>query len=103
MSAPDRPEVQEVRKRVRALAEEVIAPRAAAMDAAERLDDEVLDRMGELGLFGLPVPAAYGGQGLDYTALCAAIEELARVDSSAAISLEAGVSLGIMPILRFGS
>jgi short-chain 2-methylacyl-CoA dehydrogenase len=100
---PDSPEVLQIRKRVRALAEGVIAPRAAAMDAAERLDDEVLDQMAELGLFGLPVPAEYGGQGLDYVALCAAIEELARVDSSAAISLEAGVSLGIMPILRFGS
>ena len=60
-------------------------------------------RMGEMGLFGLPIPEEYGGMGGDYVALCVAIEELARVDSSIAITLEAGVSLGAMPILRFGS
>jgi alkylation response protein AidB-like acyl-CoA dehydrogenase len=92
-----------LRKRVRAFAEEVVAPRAAAMDANARLDDEVLDGMGRLGLFGLPVPREYGGQGGDYRALCTAIEELARVDSATAIALEAGVGLGIMPILRFGT
>ena len=93
----------ELRKLVRAFAEEVVAPRAAAMDAAGRLDDAVLDGMGELGLFGLPLPRDLGGQGGDYRALCVAIEELARVDSSTAIALEAGVSLGMMPILRFGT
>ena len=56
-----------------------------------------------MGLFGLPIPEEYGGMGGDYVALCVAIEELARVDSSIAITLEAGVSLGAMPILRFGT
>jgi alkylation response protein AidB-like acyl-CoA dehydrogenase len=56
-----------------------------------------------MGLFGLPFPEQYGGMGGDYFALCLAIEELARVDSSVAITLEAGVSLGAMPIFRFGS
>ena len=50
--------------------------------------------MGEMGLFGLPVAEEYGGMGGDYFALCVALEELARVDSSVAITLEAGVSLG---------
>ena len=59
--------------------------------------------MGEMGLFGLPVPEEYGGMGGDYFALCLALEELARVDSSVAITLEAGVSLGAMPIYRFGT
>ncbi len=59
--------------------------------------------MGELGLFGLPFPEEYGGMGGDYFALCVALEELARVDSSVAITLEAGVSLGAMPIYRFGT
>jgi len=59
--------------------------------------------MAEMGLFGLPFPEEYGGMGGDYVALCVAIEELARVDSSIAITLEAGVSLGAMPIYRFGS
>jgi alkylation response protein AidB-like acyl-CoA dehydrogenase len=56
-----------------------------------------------MGLFGLPFPEEYGGMGGDYFALCVALEELARVDSSVAITLEAGVSLGSMPIYRFGS
>jgi len=56
-----------------------------------------------MGLFGLPFPEEYGGMGGDYFALCLAIEELARVDSSVAITLEAAVSLGAMPIYRFGS
>ena len=55
--------------------------------------------MGQMGLFGLPIPEEYGGMGGDYVALCVAIEELARVDSSLAITLEAAVSLGAMPIL----
>ena len=59
--------------------------------------------MGELGLFGLPFPEEYGGAGGDYFDLCVALEELARVDSSVAITLEAGVSLGAMPIFRFGT
>ena len=59
--------------------------------------------MGELGLFGLPFPEEYGGQGGDYFALCLAIEALGRVDQSLAITLEAGVSLGAMPVFRFGT
>jgi alkylation response protein AidB-like acyl-CoA dehydrogenase len=59
--------------------------------------------MGEMGLFGLPFPEEYGGMGGDYFALCIALEQLARVDSSVAITLEAGVSLGAMPIFRFGT
>ena len=56
-----------------------------------------------MGLFGLPISEEYGGMGGDYFALCLALEELARVDSSVAITLEAGVSLGAMPIYRFGT
>jgi butyryl-CoA dehydrogenase len=59
--------------------------------------------MGELGLFGLPFPDEYGGGGADLTTLCVAIEELARWDQSLAITLEAGVGLGAMPIWRFGT
>ena len=60
-------------------------------------------QMGAMGLFGLPFPEEHGGMGGDYFALCLAIEELARVDSSVAITLEAAVSLGAMPLHRFGS
>ena len=59
--------------------------------------------MGRMGLFGLPFPEEYGGMGGDFLAVCVALEELARVDSSVAITVEAGVSLGAMPIYRFGT
>jgi short-chain 2-methylacyl-CoA dehydrogenase len=97
------PEQEEFRKIVRAFAEEVVAPRAEAMDRAEELDEAVLDQMAGMGLFGLPFPERYGGMGADYLTLCLAIEELARVDSSVAITLEAAVSLAAMPIYRFGT
>jgi alkylation response protein AidB-like acyl-CoA dehydrogenase len=97
------PEQEEFRKTVRAFAEEVIAPRAEAMDRAERLDDTVLDQMAGMGLFGLPFPEKFGGMGADYFTFCLAIEELARVDSSVAITLEAAVGLGAMPIWRYGT
>src|SRR5690606_14978526 len=64
---------------------------------------DVVRQMGELGLFGLPFPEEHGGQGGDYLALGLAIEALARVDQSITITLEAGVSLGAMPIHRFGT
>jgi alkylation response protein AidB-like acyl-CoA dehydrogenase len=59
--------------------------------------------MGEMGLFGLPFSEEFGGMGGDYFALCIVLEELARVDSSVAITLEAAVSLGAMPIYLFGT
>ena len=97
------PEQEEFRKIVRAFAEEVVAPRAEAMDRAEELDEAVLDQMAGMGLFGLPFPERYGGMGADYLTLCLAVEELARADSSVAITVEAAVGLGAMPIWRFGS
>ena len=63
----------------------------------------IVAKMGKLGLFGLPFPEEYGGMGGDYLAFCLALHELARVDSSVAITLEAAVGLGAMPIFRFGS
>ncbi|HEY1641115.1 MAG TPA: acyl-CoA dehydrogenase family protein [Streptosporangiaceae bacterium] len=63
----------------------------------------VVAKMAKLGLFGLPFPEEHGGMGGDYFAFCLALHELARVDSSVAITLEAGVALGAMPIYRFGS
>ncbi len=97
------PEQEEFRKTVRAFAEEVVAPRAEAMDQAKELDEAILDQMAAMGLFGLPFPERYGGMGADFLTLCLAVEELARVDSSVAITLEAAVGLGAMPVYRFGS
>ncbi|MFY9588617.1 MAG: acyl-CoA dehydrogenase family protein [Actinomycetota bacterium] len=97
------PEQDEFRKTVRAFAEEVIAPRAQEMDETEEFPVDIVRQMGELGLFGLPFPERYGGSGSDFTTLCIAIEELARIDSSMAITLEAGVGLGAMPVYLFGT
>jgi short-chain 2-methylacyl-CoA dehydrogenase len=97
------PEQEEFRKAVRAFAEDVIAPRAEDMDRAEELPMDIVKQMAEMGLFGLPFPEEYGGQGADFLTLCLAIEELARVDSSMAITLEAAVGLGANPIHQFGT
>lgn len=92
-----------LRRTVEEFAREVVAPVAAEHDRAGTFPYDVVRQMGELGLFGLPFPEEYGGMGGDFFALCLAIEELARADSSVAITLEAGVGLGAMPIYRFGS
>ncbi|HEV8681879.1 MAG TPA: acyl-CoA dehydrogenase family protein [Actinomycetota bacterium] len=96
-------EQEEFRKAVREFAEEVVAPRAEEMDRKEELPLDIVKQMGELGLFGVPFPEEYGGQGADFLTFCLAIEELARVDSSIAITLEAAVGLGATPIFRFGT
>jgi short/branched chain acyl-CoA dehydrogenase len=97
------PEQEEFRKSVRAFSEDVIRPRAEDMDRAEELPMDIVKQMAELGLFGLPFPEEYGGQGADFLTLCLAIEEIARVDSSMAITLEAAVGLGANPIYHFGT
>jgi alkylation response protein AidB-like acyl-CoA dehydrogenase len=88
---------------VRDFAEKEIAPHVAGWDRARHFPVDLVGKMGELGLFGLVVPERYGGAGGDFTSLCVAIEELGRVDQSIGITLEAGVGLGISPILSFGS
>ena len=96
-------EQEALRKTVEDFARKVVAPRAEHHDETGEFPYEVIAGMGEMGLFGLPFPERYGGMGGDYFALCLALEELARADSSVAITLEAGVSLGAMPVYRFGT
>ncbi|HTW21597.1 MAG TPA: acyl-CoA dehydrogenase family protein [Mycobacteriales bacterium] len=96
-------EHEALRKSVEAFAREVVAPQAAEADRTGEFPYPVIRQMGEMGLFGLPFPEEYGGMGGDFLALCIAIEELARVDSSVAITLEAAVGLGSMPVYRFGN
>jgi alkylation response protein AidB-like acyl-CoA dehydrogenase len=96
-------EHEALRQSVREFAHEVVAPVIAEHYEHHTFPYEVVRQMGKMGLFGLPFPEEYGGMGGDYVALCIAIEELARVDSSIAVTLEAGISLGAMPIYRFGS
>ena len=88
---------------VRDFADTVVAPVAYEADRTHTLPMDVVAQMGEMGLFGLPFPEEVGGQGGDYMALGLAIEALGRVDQSIAITLEAGVSLGAMPIFKFGT
>ena len=92
-----------LRKVVQEFAHDEVAPRIGDYYERDEFPYEIVRQMGEMGLFGLPFPEEYGGMGGDYFALCVAIEELARVDSSVAITLEAAVSLGAMPIFRFGT
>lgn len=96
-------EEHELAGMVREFADTVVAPRSYQADRDHALPMDVVAQMGELGLFGLPFPEEYGGQGGDYFALGLAIEALGRVDQSIAITLEAGVSLGAMPVFRFGT
>lgn len=97
------PEHEELRAVVRDFAQKEIAPHASQWDRDHHFPVDVVHKMGELGLFGLTAPEAYGGGEGDLVALCVAIEELGRVDQSIGITLEAAVGLGINPILTYGT
>ncbi len=94
---------EELRATVAGFARDVVAPVIGDYYERREFPYEIVARMAKLGLFGLPFPEEYGGMGGDLFAFCLALEELARVDSSVAITLEAAVALGAMPIYRFGS
>jgi alkylation response protein AidB-like acyl-CoA dehydrogenase len=96
-------EHEDLRATVAGFARDVVAPVIGGYYERGEFPYEIVAKMAKLGLFGLPFPEKYGGMGGDYFALCIALHELARVDSSVAITLEAAVSLGAMPIYRFGS
>jgi short-chain 2-methylacyl-CoA dehydrogenase len=91
------------RKVVRDFAETSLAPHSEGWDADGRLPVEAVRAMGDLGLFGLPFPEEAGGGGADFLMFCIAVEEIARIDSSLAITLEAAVGLGANPIYHFGT
>jgi short-chain 2-methylacyl-CoA dehydrogenase len=96
-------EQEALRSTVEEFAREVVAPVIGGYYERAEFPYEIVAKLGKLGLFGLPFPEEYGGMGGDMLALCLALHELARVDSSVAITLEAAVALGAMPIYRFGS
>ncbi|MFE6826058.1 acyl-CoA dehydrogenase family protein [Streptomyces sp. NPDC057690] len=97
------PELEELRRTVEEFAHDVVAPKIGDFYERHEFPYEIVREMGRMGLFGLPFPEEHGGMGGDYLALGIVLEELARVDSSVAITLEAGVSLGAMPIHLFGT
>jgi alkylation response protein AidB-like acyl-CoA dehydrogenase len=96
-------EHEALRATVEGFARKEVAPVIGELYERGEFPYDLVAQMGAMGLFGLPIGEEYGGMGGDYFALCLALEELARVDSSVAITLEAGVSLGAMPIYRFGT
>ena len=96
-------EQEALRRSVAEFAREVVAPAIADHYENHTFPYEIIRQMGKMGLFGLPFPERYGGMGGDFFALALAIEELARVDSSVAITLEAAVCLGATPIYRYGT
>jgi short/branched chain acyl-CoA dehydrogenase len=96
-------EQEALRDTVRDFARTVVAPVIGDHYERHAFPYDVVRQMGKMGLFGLPFPEEHGGMGGDYFTLCVALEELARVDSSVAITLEAAISLGAMPIYRYGT
>jgi alkylation response protein AidB-like acyl-CoA dehydrogenase len=96
-------EHEALRASVHSFAEDVIAPVIGKYYEDHAFPYDIVRQMGKMGLFGLPFPESIGGMGGDYFTLCLVLEELARVDSSVAITLEAAISLGAMPIYRFGT
>jgi short/branched chain acyl-CoA dehydrogenase len=96
-------EHEALRRTVMDFANDVVAPVIGGFYERAEFPYEIISKMGKLGLFGLPFPEEFGGMGGDFFALCLALHELARVDSSVAITLEAGVALGAMPIYLYGT
>jgi short/branched chain acyl-CoA dehydrogenase len=92
-----------LRAMMREFAQSRIAPHAEQWDTDHHFPTDVIEEMGDLGLFGITADAEWGGAGGDFTSLCIAIEELSRVDQSMGITLEAAVGLGINPIHEFGT
>ena len=96
-------EQEMTRKMVRDFAENEVAPGADERDDKEEFSRELFDKMGELGLTGIPWPEAYGGGECDFISYVIAVEELSRVDASAGTTLSAHTSLAGWPLYKYGS
>ncbi|MGI6550598.1 MAG: acyl-CoA dehydrogenase [Syntrophomonadales bacterium] len=96
-------EYEMIRQSVRDFAEGVLAPGVVDRDEKEYFDRSLFDKMGELGLTGIPFEEEHGGAGMDYLAYAIAVEELGRVDPSAADTLSSHLSLGAWPIWAWGT
>jgi alkylation response protein AidB-like acyl-CoA dehydrogenase len=90
-------------KKVREFAEQEVKPVIVGYDEQEKFPAEIIKKLGELNVFGMQVPKEYGGMGSDTLSYIMVVEELAKVDSSVAACLTAHNSLGVGPILNFGS
>jgi alkylation response protein AidB-like acyl-CoA dehydrogenase len=92
-----------IRDMVRDFAAAEIAPKAAELDKTERFPIETFEKMGKLGLLGLPIPEEYGGAGADMTSYCLAVEEIGRACGGTGLSFEAHVSLACVPLYLYGT
>src|SRR5215207_6820331 len=92
-----------LRDTVRDFARQEVRPVAEELDRTKSFPYEIVEKLGELGLMGIPFPEEYGGGGADTLSYALAVEELARVDSSVCITMAAHTSLGTMPIHLWGT
>ncbi|WP_174614965.1 acyl-CoA dehydrogenase [Virgibacillus ihumii] len=96
-------EQEMMRKMVRDFAQKEVAPRIKQMEEEDRFPEEIIQKMGELGLMGIPIPEEYGGSGMDFTSYIIAINELAKVSATVGVILSVHTSVGTSPILYFGN
>ncbi|MBA2175240.1 acyl-CoA dehydrogenase [Halobacillus locisalis] len=96
-------EQEMMKKMVRDFAEKEVAPAVERMEAEDRFPEELIPKMGELGLMGVPIPEKYGGAEMDYTSYIIAIHELSKVSATVGVILSVHTSVGTNPILYFGT
>ena len=96
-------EQQDIQRLVRDFAQNEVKPVAEELDREKRFPYEIVEKLGGLGLMGMPYPQEYGGGGADNLSYAIAVEELTRVDSSVAITVAAHTSLGTWPVYAFGT
>ncbi|MET3684171.1 alkylation response protein AidB-like acyl-CoA dehydrogenase [Alkalibacillus flavidus] len=92
-----------MRKMVRDFAQQEVAPAVEQMEREDRFPKEIIDKMGELGLLGIPVSEDQGGAGMDYTSYIIAIHELSKVSATLGVILSVHTSVGTFPIVKFGT
>ncbi len=97
------PDQEMIRNVVRDFAQEVIVPKAPEIDRTGEFPMDIMKKLAEMDLLGLPFPEEYGGAGADYISYCLATEEITRACASTGLTYEAHVSLGCMPIYLFGT
>jgi acyl-CoA dehydrogenase len=96
-------EQQMMRKMVQDFAQKEVLPEVERMESTERFPIELMKKMGELGIMGIPIPEKYQGAGMDYTSYIIAIHELAKVSATLGVILSVHTSVGTNPILFFGT
>lgn len=92
-----------IRKMVRDFAENEISPLAAQIDETDEYPIEIIQKMGELGLLGVPISEEWGGVGADFISYISTIEEISKASASIGVILAVHTSVGTLPILNFGT